>query len=157
MVQKNIPCTGNINLECIMIRLIISLKAHTGDFWLIFVPPTGDGTVPPCGFGSFHQQYLIDRQLVAVGVIDILPKCLSIKYLFWDPDLAFLSLGKYSALEELEWVKEKQIDCPILEYYYLGYYIYSGIKMRYKAADRPSELLCPLRHYVVFFLKKWHR
>ena len=59
---------------------------------LVFVSPTDDGTVPPCGFGSFHQQYVIDGRLVAVGVIDILPRCLSSKYLFWDPDFAFLSL-----------------------------------------------------------------
>ncbi|KAL5801099.1 hypothetical protein ACOSQ3_032731 [Xanthoceras sorbifolium] len=113
---------------------------------LVYVPPSGDGTVPLCGFGSFHQQYLIDDKLVAVGVIDILPRCLSSKYLFWDPDYAFLSLGKYSALQEIGWVKENQAHCPSLQYYYLGYYIHSCSKMRYKAAYRPSELLCPLRY-----------
>ncbi|KAJ0705262.1 putative arginyltransferase [Helianthus annuus] len=113
---------------------------------LIFVQPNGDGTVPSCGFGSFHQQYLVNGKLVAVGVIDILPKCLSSKYLFWDPDFAFLSLGKYSALQEINWVKESQRQCPSLQYYYLGYYIHSCNKMRYKAAYRPSELLCPLRY-----------
>ncbi|XP_035839415.1 arginyl-tRNA--protein transferase 1 isoform X2 [Helianthus annuus] len=118
---------------------------------LIFVQPNGDGTVPSCGFGSFHQQYLVNGKLVAVGVIDILPKCLSSKYLFWDPDLAFLSLGKYSALQEINWVKESQRQCPILQYYYLGYYIHSCNKMRYKAAYRPSELLCPLRYEWVPF------
>ncbi|XP_027162606.1 arginyl-tRNA--protein transferase 2 isoform X1 [Coffea eugenioides] len=128
-----------------------SYRRFLVDTPLIFVPPTGDGTVPPCGFGSFHQQYLIDGQLVAVGVIDILPKCLSSKYLFWDPDLAFLSLGKYSALEEIRWVKENQVHCPSLQYYYLGYYIHSCNKMRYKAAYRPSELLCPLRYQWIPF------
>lgn len=123
-----------------------SYRRFLVDTPLVFVPPTSDGTVPPCGFGSFHQQYLIDGQLVAVGVIDILPKCLSSKYLFWDPDLAFLSLGKYSALEEIRWVTENQVHCPSLQYYYLGYYIHSCSKMRYKAAYRPSELLCPLRY-----------
>lgn len=113
---------------------------------LVFVPPTGDGTVPQCGFGSFHQQYMIDGRLIAVGVIDILPRCLSSKYLFWDPDFDFLSLGKYSALQEIGWVRENQIHCPSLQYYYLGYYIHSCSKMRYKAAYRPSELLCPLRY-----------
>ncbi|KAH9603473.1 hypothetical protein KSS87_012549 [Heliosperma pusillum] len=113
---------------------------------LIYVPPTTDNTVPPCGFGSFHQQYRIDGRLIAVGVIDILPKCLSSKYLFWDPELAFLSLGKYSALQEISWVKENQGYCPSLEYYYLGYYIHSCPKMRYKAAYNPSELLCPRRY-----------
>nr|GEZ24017.1 ribonuclease H-like domain-containing protein [Tanacetum cinerariifolium] len=32
---------------------------------LIFVPSSGDNTVPPCGFGSFHMQYLINGKLVA--------------------------------------------------------------------------------------------
>ncbi|KAL2940632.1 Arginyl-tRNA--protein transferase 1 [Bienertia sinuspersici] len=119
---------------------------------LIHVPPTGDDTVPLCGFGSFHQQYRIDGRLIAVGVIDILPNCLSSKYLFWDPDFAFLSLGKYSVLQEISCVKENQSHCPSLQYYYLGYYIHSCSKMRYKAAYWPSELLCPLRYEYVLFL-----
>lgn len=122
-----------------------SYRRFLVDTPLVYVPPTGDGSVAPCGFGSFHQQYLIDGQLIAVGVIDILPNCLSSKYLFWDPDLATLSLGKFSALEEIKWVRENQAYCPSLQYYYLGYYIHSCNKMRYKAAYRPSELLCPLR------------
>lgn len=113
---------------------------------LVYVPPDSYGAVPPSGFGSFHQQYVIDGKLIAVGVIDILPKCVSSKYLFWDPDLAFLSLGKFSALEEIRWVRENEVHCPSLQYYYLGYYIHSCSKMRYKAAYRPSELLCPLRY-----------
>ncbi|RZC79294.1 hypothetical protein C5167_003503 [Papaver somniferum] len=118
---------------------------------IVFIPPSGNSSVPPCGFGSFHQQYRIDGRLVAVGVVDILPECLSSKYLFWDPDLAFLSLGKYSALQEISWVKETQAVCPSLQYYYLGYYIHSCNKMRYKAAYHPSELLCPLRYEWVSF------
>ncbi|KAF0927475.1 hypothetical protein E2562_033551 [Oryza meyeriana var. granulata] len=124
-----------------------SYKRFLVDTPIVFVPPrSGDNTVPPCGFGSFHQQYRIDGKLVAVGVVDILPKCLSSKYLFWDPDFAFLSLGKYTALKEIDWVKTTQEHCPNLQYYYLGYYIHSCIKMRYKAAYRPSELLCPVRY-----------
>ncbi|KAK6929463.1 N-end aminoacyl transferase, N-terminal [Dillenia turbinata] len=128
-----------------------SYRRFLVDTPLVFVQPTSDGTVPPSGFGSFHQQYLIDGQLVAVGVIDILPKCLSSKYLFWDPDLAFLSLGKFTALQEINWVIENEVHCPSLQYYYLGYYIHSSSKMRYKAAYRPSELLCPLRYQWVPF------
>lgn len=123
-----------------------SYKRFLVDSPLVFVPSSGDIKVPPCGFGSFHQQYLINGKLVAVGVMDILPKCLSSKYLFWDPDLAFLSLGKYSALQEINWVKENESHCSSLQYYYLGYYIHSCNKMRYKAGYRPSELLCPLRY-----------
>ncbi|OEL24443.1 Arginyl-tRNA--protein transferase 2, partial [Dichanthelium oligosanthes] len=124
-----------------------SYRRFLVDTPIVFVPPkSGDNKVPPCGFGSFHQQYRIDGKLVAVGVVDILPKCLSSKYLFWDPDLSFLSLGKYTALKEIEWVKTTQEHCPSLQYYYLGYYIHSCNKMRYKAAYRPSELLCPVRY-----------
>ncbi|KAK9124476.1 hypothetical protein Sjap_014078 [Stephania japonica] len=123
-----------------------SYKRFLVDTPIMFVPPRSDGTVPSCGYGSFHQQYVIDGKLVAVGVVDILPRCLSSKYLFWDPDLASLSLGKYTALQEIGWVKENQAHCSNLQYYYLGYYIHSCSKMRYKAAYRPSELLCP-RHY----------
>ncbi|CAI9273732.1 unnamed protein product [Lactuca saligna] len=128
-----------------------SYKRFLVDSPLIFVPTSGDVSVPSCGFGSFHQQYLINGKLIAVGVIDILPKCLSSKYLFWDPDLAQLSLGKYSALQEINWVRENEKHCPTLQYYYLGYYIHSCSKMRYKAAYRPSELLCPLRYQWVSF------
>ncbi|KAG5237469.1 arginyl-tRNA--protein transferase [Salix suchowensis] len=125
----------------------ISYRRFLVDTPLVPVQPSGDSRVPPCGFGSFHQQYVIDGRLVAVGVIDILPKCLSSKYLFWDPDFAFLSPGKYSALQEIGWVKENEVRCPSLQYYYLGYYIHSCSKMRYKAAYCPSELLCPLRYH----------
>ncbi|MQL77778.1 hypothetical protein Taro_010199 [Colocasia esculenta] len=121
-------------------------KRFLVDTPLVFVPSHSNSTtVPTCGFGSFHQQYRIDGKLVAVGVVDILPRCLSSKYLFWDPELAFLSLGKYSALKEIDWVKQTAVNWPSLQYYYLGYYIHSCSKMRYKAAYCPSELLCPLR------------
>lgn len=128
-----------------------SYRRFLVDTPLVYVPATDDNTVPTCGFGSFHQQYLIDGQLIAVGVVDILPKCFSSKYLFWDPDFAFLSLGKYSALQEIKWVQEMQKICPSLQYYYLGYYIHSCPKMRYKAAYNPSELLCPVRYQWIPF------
>jgi len=82
-------------------------------------------------------------------VVDILPKCLSSKYFFWDPDFALLSLGKYGALEEIEWVQGRGGGSRRPES--LGvttseYYIHSCPKMTYKGAYAPSELLCPLRY-----------
>jgi len=50
------------------------------------------------GYGSFHQQYILDGQIIAVGVIDILPNCVSSVYLYYHPDYNFLSLGTYTAL-----------------------------------------------------------
>jgi arginyl-tRNA--protein-N-Asp/Glu arginylyltransferase len=99
---------------------------------------------PRCGFGSFHQQYWLGDRLVAVGVVDVLPRCLSSKYLFWDPALAPLCLGKYSALAEIAWVGAQAAGpCPSLKHYYLGFYIHTCPKMRYKASFKPSQLLCP--------------
>ena len=82
--------------------------------------------------------------LVAVGVVDILPKCLSSKYFFYEPAYAHLSLGKVSALEEINFVlrERRERRCPDFEYYYMGYYIHDCGKMRYKAEYAPSEILC---------------
>lgn len=50
--------------------------------------------------GAFHQQYLVDGRIVAVGVIDILPSCLSSVYLYYCPNFwgRHLSPGTYSAI-----------------------------------------------------------
>ncbi|DBB01045.1 TPA: hypothetical protein ACH3X1_000945 [Trebouxia sp. C0004] len=103
------------------------------------------GHIPLCGLGSFHQQYWLDGKLIAVGVLDVLPHALSSKYFFWDSDYAALAPGKFSALKEAEWVQRAAQTCPALHYYYMGFYIHSCHKMRYKAHYHPSDLLCPER------------
>ena len=50
------------------------------------------------GYGSFHQHYILDGKIIAVGVIDILPCCVSSVYFYYDPEYSFLTLGTYSAL-----------------------------------------------------------
>ncbi|XP_073977548.1 arginyltransferase 1 isoform X2 [Rhodnius prolixus] len=105
--------------------------------------PYKDENGPPSGYGSFHQQYWLNGKLIAVGVIDILPKCVSSVYFFYDPDYSFLSLGTYGSLRELELVRSYAEKCPDLKYYYMGFYIHSCPKMRYKAKLTPSYLLCP--------------
>ncbi|KAF1768735.1 hypothetical protein GCK72_000548 [Caenorhabditis remanei] len=93
-------------------------------------------------FGAFHMWYLLDDKLIAVGVVDVLPRCLSAKYMYYDPDYSFLSLGTYTALREIEQTQQLHTKWPPLKYYYMGFYIHSCPKMRYKAKFRPSELLC---------------
>eukprot|EP00884_Botryococcus_braunii_P016983 jgi/Botrbrau1/3969/Bobra.0365s0042.1 len=105
--------------------------------------PNAASAPPGIGFGTFHQQYWIDGVLVAVGVVDILPRCLSSKYFFWDPELAVLSLGKFGSLNEIQFVAQLSRLHPSLHYFYLGFYIHSCSKMRYKAEYQPSDLLCP--------------
>lgn len=122
---------------------IESFKRFLCDSPLISVAPDSCNEIPSCGYGSFHQQYWIDDELVAVGVVDILPKCLSSKYFFWDPSKAKLSLGTLASLFEIDWIKEQSRHAPSLQYYYLGYYLHDCHRMRYKASFQPSELLCP--------------
>ncbi|KAM6346960.1 arginyl-tRNA--protein transferase 1 isoform 9-T9 [Alca torda] len=87
---------------------------------------------PECGYGSFHQQYWLDGKIIAVGVIDILPYCVSSVYLYYDPDYSFLSLGVYSALREIAFTRQLHEKAPDLCFYYMGFYIHSCPKMRYK-------------------------
>jgi arginyl-tRNA---protein transferase len=109
---------------------------------LVPVPP-GPGT-PSCGFGTVHRQYWLGDVLVAVGVCDVLPTGVSSVYLFYDPQYAPLCLGKATACEEIAWVAEQQrMHCPGLQFYHLGLYIPSCRKMRYKAAFKPTQVLCP--------------
>ncbi|EFJ50120.1 hypothetical protein VOLCADRAFT_104070 [Volvox carteri f. nagariensis] len=113
-----------------------------------------DRSAPECGYGSFHQQYWLDGKLIAVGVVDVLPRCLSSVYFFWDTSLASLALGRFSALQaseaegsrgEILWVQRQIPTSPDLHYYYMGFYIHTCPKMRYKAEYRTSDLLCPVR------------
>ncbi|XP_022242389.1 arginyl-tRNA--protein transferase 1-like isoform X3 [Limulus polyphemus] len=98
---------------------------------------------PSCGYGSFHQQYWLDGKLIAVGVLDILVSCVSSVYFFYDPDYSFLSLGTYAALREIAFCRELHREAPGIRYYYMGFYIHSCPKMKYKGNYYPSFLLCP--------------
>ncbi|XP_968074.1 arginyl-tRNA--protein transferase 1 isoform X1 [Tribolium castaneum] len=95
------------------------------------------------GFGSFHQLYWLDDKLIAVGVIDILPKCISAVYFFYDPDYRDLTLGTYGSLREVEFARTLHRIIPSIDSYYMGFYIHSCPKMRYKGKLSPSYLLCP--------------
>ncbi|GBB98030.1 hypothetical protein RclHR1_03120015 [Rhizophagus clarus] len=96
------------------------------------------------GYGSFHQCYYLDDKLIAVAVLDVLPKCLSSVYFMYDPDYSFLQLGKYSALREIVMTKEfYNAGLQDLHWYYMGYYIHTCQKMKYKGQYKPSDLLDP--------------
>lgn len=71
-------------------------------------------------FGSFHQRYILDGKLIALAVIDILPKCVSSVYFIYDPDYAFLGLGKYSVFREISLVQEFSEKVDALKHYYMG-------------------------------------
>ncbi|CAG8647263.1 13564_t:CDS:10, partial [Dentiscutata heterogama] len=72
------------------------------------------------GYGSFHQCYYLDDELIAVA------------------------LGKYSALREITMTLELHTaGLKDLHWYYMGYYIHNCQKMSYKGQYKPSDLLDP--------------
>ena len=55
-----------------------------------------------------------------MGVVDVLPRYLSSVYLFWDPGLPQLALGKVTAMYEVAWVQRAFQSDPELRYYCMG-------------------------------------
>lgn len=109
-----------------------------------------DGTEGmPCGYGTYHQQYFIDGQLVAVGVLDILPRGVLCEYLYYDPDYRFLAPGVYTAINEISLTQQFYRVNPCMQYYYMGFYVQSCPKMNYKSRYSASCLLCPETHLYV--------
>lgn len=88
--------------------------------------------------GSYHQCYRLDGKLVAVGVLDLLPHAVSSVYLFYDPDYSDWDWGKITALHEIALAIEGGY-----RYYYMGYYIHTCQKMRYKGRYEPVNVLDP--------------
>ncbi|KAG1753918.1 arginine-tRNA-protein transferase [Suillus paluster] len=98
----------------------------------------------PSQYGSFHQMYRLDGELIAVGVIDILPGCVSSVYFMYDPRYEKHSLGKLSALREASLAREMH-DAGVTNVtsLFMGFYIHSCPKMKYKGEYSPSYLIDP--------------
>lgn len=86
--------------------------------------------------GSFHQVYRIDGRIVAFSVLDLLPHAISGVYFVYLHEYEQWSFGKLSALRESTLALEAEY-----EYYYMGYYIDSCKKMRYKNDYKPQFVL----------------
>lgn len=78
-----------------------------------------------------------DQPLVAVALTDVMPDGLSMVYSFYDPDLAFRSLGTFLILDHITQVRSAGLD-----YVYLGYWVPDSPKMAYKGDYRPLEAQC---------------
>ncbi|KIY46622.1 hypothetical protein FISHEDRAFT_46915 [Fistulina hepatica ATCC 64428] len=98
----------------------------------------------PKAYGSYHQLYRLDGQLIAMAVLDILPSCVSSVYFMYDKTWERFSLGKLSAIREISLVREiHDAGVEQVQYLYLGFYIHSCPKMRYKGDYFPSYLADP--------------
>ena len=107
--------------------------------------------------------YRVDGQLMGISVIDILPSCISSVYFIWDPDWAWASLGKWSAMREIALARDiRGAGAEDMKWVYMGtlravslspdrerltsagYWIADCAKMRYKSEYSPSCLLDPV-------------
>ena len=86
--------------------------------------------------GSFHHTYRLDGRLIAMSVLDLLPRAVSGVYFIYHSDFEKWSFGKLSALREAALAIEQGY-----ELLYMGYYIHSCKKMRYKADYKPQYVL----------------
>lgn len=73
---------------------------------------------------------------MAMSVLDLLPRCVSGVYFVYHSDYEKYSLGKISALREATLALEGSY-----QFYYMGYYIHSCEKMRYKNDYKPQHVL----------------
>lgn len=71
-----------------------------------------------------------------MAVLDLLPHAVSGVYFIYHKDFEHFSFGKLSALREAALALENDY-----KYYYMGYYIHSCKKMRYKADFKPQHVL----------------
>lgn len=89
----------------------------------------------PSATGSEMAWYEGDR-LVALGLVDLTPNCLSAAYFFYHPSIARLSPGVANVMRCIELARE--LGC---QHVYLGYRVEGCDSLKYKGAFRPHELL----------------
>ncbi|MCA9084788.1 MAG: arginyltransferase [Planctomycetaceae bacterium] len=88
-------------------------------------------------FPSLHEiLYFRDRELVGVGLIDVMPNSISSVYFYHDPDWRAHAPGTFSLLTELELARKWG-----LKYSYLGFWIEQCPSMAYKNRYHPHEVL----------------
>lgn len=102
-------------------------------------------TIDGIEYGTYHQLYRLDGKLVAIGIIDVVPKGVVSIYMWYSvaKEVLKLSFGVYSALKEIEFVCELSKRNPSMQYYYLQGWNPSNKKLSYKANYEPEEFYCP--------------
>ena len=108
----------------------------------------GDGDMFPATREQYHAfirtatpdtlfvKFMLDGELAAVCVADLLDQGISAVYTWFDPDLPGRSLGTYSIIWQI-----RRTLAAGLPYLFLGYWIRDCPKMDYKKDFRPVELL----------------
>ena len=79
--------------------------------------------------------FRLEQKLLAVAVVDLLPKGVSAIYTFFDPAYKIRSLGRLAVLWQIRWAQSQAMD-----FVYLGYWIKDCQKMAYKAEYQPLQV-----------------
>jgi arginine-tRNA-protein transferase len=95
-----------------------------------------EGFLYVSGIETLEVCYREGPRLVAVGIADAEPRCLSAVYCYYEPSLAARGLGTFNVLWLLG---EARRRCA--GHLYLGYYVAGAPTMSYKAGFQPCELL----------------
>lgn len=90
------------------------------------------------GAGTFGHElrFHLGEALIAVALVDLLPRAVSAVYCYYDPELRRRALGVLAVLCQLQLARQRG-----LPYLYLGYWVEPNASMRYKANYRPHQLL----------------
>ena len=107
--------------------------------------PVQSQTVDGIEYGTFHQLYRLDGNLVAIGIIDVVPKGIVSIYMWYDVTKAVskYSFGVYSALKEIELVCNYHERNPNMQNYYLQGWNKLNKKLAYKSNYDPGYFYCP--------------
>lgn len=83
---------------------------------------------------TVETRYMLGDRLVAVGILDLGRKDASSVYFYFDPDESWRSLGVFSVLTEVAWLRQQGF-----RHYYLGLYVEGCDQLNYKARYFPHE------------------
>jgi len=81
-----------------------------------------------------EMRYLVGDRLVGVGILDVGERDSSSVYFFFDPDESRRSLGTWSTMVEIEWLRRRGG-----RYHYLGLYVADCRHLAYKGLFHPHE------------------
>lgn len=90
------------------------------------------------GAGDYGHEllYFEGERMIAVALVDLLPRAVSAVYCYYDPEERQRGLGVFSVLRQIALARQREVP-----YVYLGYWIEPNASMRYKSRYRPHQLL----------------
>jgi len=83
---------------------------------------------------TVEMRYLVGDRLIGVGIVDMGGQDTSSVYFYFDPDESRRSLGTFSVLTEVGWLRARGG-----RYHYLGLYVADSPHLNYKARFFPHE------------------